>query len=601
MTKKLDVILTSVVTVQTQLIRRKLYHPGLLLSCALIFLLSIVFVAEPMLHMAPAPIVLPALLAHYYPLLGHWLPEASSASVLPASPTAVVPGSGTAEVEFLLLMGVACAAYGLMLYHLSRHEALNVYGERWLSRLIWLGALLAGLLFVAMPAMLSRDLFVYADYGHILVADGANPYFVAPIAVSHDVITRLDGWNYTVSAYGPVWIAICSAIAWGAGSNPLAYFFAYRLLGLLCHLCNIWLVSRTLRSAGCTPRVVRMGTFLYAWNPLILLESCMGAHNDICMTSLLLLGFFLAFRAEQQGQLLRARGYLPVMVVLTLATLIKFTTIPVCAFFVLLLALKMLQPLRVVAGLKQRWASVLRVIVLAGGVFLLVTLFCYLPLWVGHTPQEIISSFANPPTSQYAENSLLRVLIEWMKVYGMPAPHTVGNLLLSIFAVRHTWNDIDVIALGIAFLAGIYCLWRTPTLQMLVLVSIVLLSVLLLTTPWFYTWYVIWPVALTALAFTGSLTRLRKMLVSYTLSFSFSSFFIYIDTQYLPAAPGYQLAVRFSLVMFLPLLVALVFYCWPRRSSSPQESDIPVSDQDMVVAIRQDFAGSRKAACRHDG
>ncbi len=72
-------------------------------------------------------------------------------------------------------------------------------------------------------------------------------------------------------------------------------------------LLNTWLVGRTLRIMGRSPRIRALGMLLYGLNPLVLLESAQNAYNDVVMLTFVLLGILLLARAEQRGELLRAR------------------------------------------------------------------------------------------------------------------------------------------------------------------------------------------------------------------------------------------------------------------------------------------------------
>ncbi len=180
--------------------------------------------------------------------------------------------------------------------------------------------------------MLSHDIFVYAGYGRLIVAHHANPYFTAPRAFPHDPLTPLDDWPRAIAAYGPVWLTICASFALVLGTHPLRYIIAFRLLGLFAHLLNTLLIYKILQKMGRSPRTVAIGTLLYAWNPLALMESAMGGHNDTVMITFILWGILLYVRGERRG-LTRPGSYLPPIIAFTLAALIKFTCGPLIIFF----------------------------------------------------------------------------------------------------------------------------------------------------------------------------------------------------------------------------------------------------------------------------
>src|SRR5437764_15201497 len=78
----------------------------------------------------------------------------------------------TNTLEFLLLMAVAFFLYGLSAL-LIRYRPSDVKNRAVLC-LIWIGAIIAGLILVSTPAMLSHDLFIYADYGRIIVLHSSD-------------------------------------------------------------------------------------------------------------------------------------------------------------------------------------------------------------------------------------------------------------------------------------------------------------------------------------------------------------------------------------------------------------------------------------------
>src|SRR5947208_5375284 len=86
----------------------------------------------------------------------------------------------------------------------------------------------------------------------------------------------------------------------------------------------------------CSPCTVTLGVLLYAWNPLALLESSFGGHNDVFLVTFILLGILLSVRAEQRS-FTSPRSYLLPIVAFTLAALVKFTAAPLVAFFVVML------------------------------------------------------------------------------------------------------------------------------------------------------------------------------------------------------------------------------------------------------------------------
>ena len=474
-------------------------RPRLIILCTVAFLACILLVITPIARISHlqgvtyvmdiatpggfSPLAMP-----FLTVWGKWLPAYFSHS----SPDGRYL---TANFEVIVFIGLAFVVYGVMAFLVGR-RASSVQMP-WLRRWMWIGTIIAGLIFVLTPGMASKDLFVYADYGNLVGAHAANPYFTTPAQISHsDLLTLIDGWNTVPSAYGPVWMYLSGLLSLLFRDHPLPYFYIYRLIALTCHLLNILLIGRILRKIGRSERTITFGMLLYAWNPLMLFEGPLGAHNDVFMSTLILWGLLLCFSADQR-EFTRLKNYWPALVVLTLAVMVKFTAIPLIIFFLLVLAAKTLgspqTPLR-----DMPWTSAIKNVAVAGVIFAALILAGYLPYWIGHSVGAILGSFGAPPSSSGAQNSLMRVAINLIdaKAASGRIVHTLAN--------RKFWSIIDMLAIGIAILVGAWYTWRAPSIRTLLLGSLATMTIILLVTPWFYSWYVVWLVALVPLALAFS-------------------------------------------------------------------------------------------------
>ncbi len=456
-------------------------------------------------------------------------------------------------IEMFLFILCAFAIYtggALLVWRYASATSMRV-----VTIFIWLGAVVVGLLLASMPVLLSQDLFVYADYGHVIVTYRANPFFVSPAAVSHDIITSIDNWSFATSAYGPVWMYICTLVALIGGNHPGLYYAIFRLLAFACYLLNIALVSNILRISGCSPRTRALGMLLYAWNPLVLFESCSAAHNDAVVDTFMLLAIFLALRAEQKN-FSQLRNYSAPLLACTLAVLIKFTLLPLVALFLLVLGCKTLE--RRGGAWWTRWSVAIGNMCLAGLIFILLSLVCYLPLWLGHSISEIVKSFSTPPSALWAENSFLRSIQDGLKANGYPTPTSPLYLPASVLSQRSVWDRISAGVLACILLGGAVSIWRVPTVQRLVLVLLAALCGLLVVTPWFYPWYVQWIVALAVAALAGRLRRLGKALLVFVFTFSASAMLTYLDPVFTPLGRSFDTRVFFTIG--IPVLAALLAF-----------------------------------------
>lgn len=412
------------------------------------------------------------------------------------------------------------------------------YDNRRTPGIIWFGVLAAGLIFIFTPAMLSRDIFVYAGYGRVFAGYHANPYFVTLSTYPRDALIPLDDWSTALCAYGPVWLLICGLSSLLAGEHVVTYVFFYRILGFAAHALNILLVAAILRTGGQTPRIVTQGTLLYAWNPLVLQESCLGGHNDTFMVTFLLLGLLYSTRAEQNKQqpFTAPRSYLIPLVAFTLAVLIKFTSAPLVVLFLILLIRKSLQSEELIhfsPGTLQRlkWRPLLHMIFVACLISTGIILAFYAPFWAGHSVQEILNSFSSPPSAHSAYGSILGALQNWEKAYagqdkGWDAP------LILLLSQHQTWQNISTLVAASMLSLSITWLWRIPTTRTLALTSLAILGAVLIVTPWFFPWYITWLVGLAAICLPYR--HVERALPGFTVTFSASANFIYFFRGYQP-------------------------------------------------------------------
>ena len=379
--------------------------------CMLTLVLCILVSETPLLHLAGKAYLLHLPTNPFLLLWGSWLPYDLHLAHPPRA--SMLDTNDIVMVVLLVLQFAIYTLCAIAIYRLPIRRDLKK-----VLRLIWLGAVVAGLIYVFTPAMLSRDIFVYAGYGRVIVDHHANPYFTPLSAFPQDPLSSFDDWKYSTAAYGPAWLVICSIEAFFLGNAPVAYVLVFRLFGLASFLLNIWLVFTILRKMGRSLRIVVTGTLLFAWNPLVLLESCLGGHNDTFMISLILLGILLCLHAEQHN-FARPVHYLSPIIAFTLAALVKFTALPLIPIYLVFLARITLYTVPKASLANQqkavlRWDTMFSKVLVACFTASLIGVTFYAPFFFWHRPHDILQSFSTPPSALYSENSLLRVIVEWI-------------------------------------------------------------------------------------------------------------------------------------------------------------------------------------------
>ena len=493
--------------------------------CGLGLLFCILVSISPLLHIAGKTFLLRLPTNPFLLAWGAWLPY--DLHLMQPQRTSMI---ATNTIEFVILITLSFVMYALCAFIIRRQEPHKNFIT--ITRIIWLVAVLGGLIYILTPSMPSRDIFVYVGYGRTIALHHANPYFVPPAAFPKDPLTIYDDWQNATAAYGPLWLAICSILAFIPGDSPLRYLLAFRLLSFASYLLNIWLIAIILKKMGRAPRTVTLGTLLYAWNPLVIEETCLGGHNDTIMVTLLLLGLWFSLRGEQQNYTRTISYLLPIMA-FTLATLVKITALPFIALFLVLLACRTMGTasiplLRLDLIPLSRWLSALQKVLLAAIVSGLLLAIFYAPFWVGHSIHDIVQSFSTPPSALLSENSMMRAVVEWIKSNGLPAPASLAYTPLNFFSQRKVWDSISYAFMAATVLLGAIWLWRVPTTRTLILAALLSLDVLLLVTPWFFPWYIIWLLSLAALCLPLTYDRLGRALTVLMLTFSATAFVTYL-------------------------------------------------------------------------
>ncbi|MFF1292458.1 MULTISPECIES: polyprenol phosphomannose-dependent alpha 1,6 mannosyltransferase MptB [unclassified Streptomyces] len=160
------------------------------------------------------------------------------------------------------------------------------------------------------PPLFSRDVYSYLAQGAMVDAR-MDVYTHGPAQLGGPLADEVAPiWQHTAAPYGPVFLAVASALAALTRGELPAGLFGMRLVAL----CGVALMAAALprlaRHSGADPAAA---LWLGALNPLVLLHLVAGAHNDAIMLGLLGVG------------LVAALGRWPVLgaVLVTLAALVK--------------------------------------------------------------------------------------------------------------------------------------------------------------------------------------------------------------------------------------------------------------------------------------
>ena len=381
-------------------------------------------------------------------------------------------GLGWEQVPFLLAAFLAVFLVYLLAIRRLPYQVTFRY--------ILVSTVIFGILYGLIPVATSPDLFSYIGYARMGIIYHLNPLTTLPTTISSDPSFIHIYWTNQPSAYGPTWAFISSLlqiITLTFGKDALLpMVVALRLLGLAMHLCStalIWSISGYLQRIDGRISLHRrkLATLAFAWNPLLLLEACTNAHNDVTLLVFLLLAIWFLARASQHGNI--QRGLVPAVMLLALATCLKINTAVLIPGLFLLLWNQ--QP--------RRWRSIL----MAALLYCTIILCLYAPFWQHGTILAVVS---DNPTSYRNINSLpefVSALVNgFIGIFGItisPVEHLIHLASLALFVLLYGWLCWHTL--------------RQSKMQLRILPDLIRwmaccwLLYCVVGSPWFWPWYLV--------------------------------------------------------------------------------------------------------------
>lgn len=389
---------------------------------------------------------------------------------------------GNANVLLLLL--VISFVLSLLAAQAGRRvlrEKLSPGSRRVLFGIIFILTAFFGVTFVFAPAAMTHEMFLYGTYGRLITAYHVNPLAASLTAFPHDLLHKgLIQGMAAVPAAGPVWIDICIPIVLLARDSVANVLLGFRLIGLVAHLVNALLIWSIL--AKLKPELRIGATVLYAWNPLVLLLSIAGMHQDVVVVLFILLAIvFFQRNSPILGWVLVLLAALVNMLCLLLLPLI-FTLLP-----------KETRPFS--TGRRVLWWLSLI------GVSALILVLAYAPYWQNWGITGLLGSLQHTFIQDSAANSVDAVLLN--------LPVKLPAWVAWLAAPPH-WTIFAAITVGCLLLLG--C-WLADKVEFVVLFSSWVMLALLVLLPTYWPWFVLLPLAL-ALCATSGRTLLLVLLLT---------------------------------------------------------------------------------------
>jgi hypothetical protein len=178
---------------------------------------------------------------------------------------------------FLSLLAVFFVLYGITLRYI-RKKQLN-------ARDVWiLIGVVAGITCLSYPAF-SYDFFNYLFTAKTVLIYQKNPYIVTPLQFSGvESWLSFMHWTHLPSAYTPLWI-LYTLVPFILGFGYfLILMWNLKIFIAAAYLFTAWGIGKILEKENKTYAL--LGIAIFAFNPLIIIESLVSPHNDILMMAL---------------------------------------------------------------------------------------------------------------------------------------------------------------------------------------------------------------------------------------------------------------------------------------------------------------------------
>jgi len=215
-------------------------------------------------------------------------------------------------------IGVLISLFGVYMFLLYcvRHHFIT-------KKHIWM-LILGGAAFLAFsyPAT-SYDIFNHMFTAKTVLIYHQNPYLVTPLQFAGvESWLSFMRWTHVVSIYSPLWIAMTLVPYLFGFGYFLFILWNFKILISYFYLLAAWSIQHVLETEKNEDAL--FGVVLFACNPLVLIESLVGAHNDMVMMGLAL--FALA--------IWKKRGIVASFAVLSASIAMKLMTILLIPMYV---------------------------------------------------------------------------------------------------------------------------------------------------------------------------------------------------------------------------------------------------------------------------
>ncbi|RJQ37750.1 hypothetical protein C4559_03375 [Candidatus Microgenomates bacterium] len=165
------------------------------------------------------------------------------------------------------------------------------------------------ILFFSFPGF-SYDIFNYIATSKVTFLYKENPYLTMPIEIRNEPLLAFMHAANKTALYGPVWILL-TGIPYHLGlQNLMITIFTFKFTVLLFYLGLLYLIWNLSKKSI-------WSLVFFGLNPLVIIETLVGGHNDVAMMFFALLSF----------KMIKDKKLIYSIIFIFLSILIKYATI----------------------------------------------------------------------------------------------------------------------------------------------------------------------------------------------------------------------------------------------------------------------------------
>ena len=196
-----------------------------------------------------------------------------------------------------LYIGIFAVLFALYVW------TLRVVKKKQISqKTLWLTIFVVTVILTFSYNAFSYDLFNYIFDARIVSFYHSNPYIHKALDFPNDPMLSFMHWTHRTYPYGPIWLILTVPLSFLGNHIFIVTFYLFKLLIAGFFVLTVWSIGKIGNILRLPNIAIPVAAF--AFNPYVLSESLVSAHNDIVMMGFAMVGiYFLLQKKYMKGSI----------------------------------------------------------------------------------------------------------------------------------------------------------------------------------------------------------------------------------------------------------------------------------------------------------